>query len=84
MDITFKLNGRDFNHPAAETHIKIQKGFIEKLESVLHPIYEQMNSEVGGICINYNDNGKLIKMTWGGYSFDSNVKMNILLRGAFK
>lgn len=84
MDITFKLNGRDFNRPDAETHINIQKEFTEKLKSVLYPIYEQMNSEAGSICINYDDNGKLIEMTWGGYSYDSNYKMNILLKNAFK
>jgi hypothetical protein len=82
MDITFKLNGREYNHPDTKTHIDIQKQFTEKLESILRPIYEQVNSEVGSFCINYDDKGKIIEMTWGGFSVDSNAKMNFLLKGA--
>ena len=84
MNITFKLNGRDFNHPEETNHINIQKWFTDKLKLILYPIYEQMNSEVGSICINYDINGKFIEMTSGGYSYDSNAKMNILLKDAFK
>ena len=82
MNISFKLNGQDYNRPDNQIHINIQNGFRERLKTILAPIYEQMSNEVGGIIINYDDNGKLIQMTWGGYSIDSNAKMNILLKEA--
>ena len=80
MNISFKLNGQEYNNPDSQTHINIQKQFKEKLKSTLNPILDQMNDEVGGIYINYDDDGKLIELTWGGYSVDTNAKLMLLLK----
>jgi len=41
-----------------------------------------MDNEIGSMTINYDDNGKLILLTTGGYSVDTNAKLNILLKDA--
>lgn len=82
MIINFKHNGQEYNNPDNQTHIDIQNKFTDKVKSLLEPILEQMDNEIGSMTISYNDNGKLILLTTGGYSVDTNAKLNILLKDA--
>lgn len=70
MIISFLLNGDDFNNPTNQRHIDIQKDLTIRLEEILKPISQNLLTESGTFIFNYDNNGKLIQLSWSGFSPD--------------